>query len=570
MAAAARDEVARPNDDRPRVLVVDDERVIRLALQSKLAERFAVSTVDTAEAALDAAADRTPDVMLVDKNLPGISGIELLRRVKAEQPQIEVVLITGYASMDSAVEALRAGAFDYLVKPLPDLEVVVDRVARAAERKRLVQQRDALVERLRASEERLRLLFEQLTSGVLMTDGHGRVELANPAAAGTLGVGSPDALCGALLDTVVAGAAGLLESTADAERGQVWLELDGERRPIGYATRWMRDGAHRITVFDDLSAVVESDRRRRRAEQLALVGEMAARLSHEIKNPLGAMLVGLRVLERGGLPAGERDEAVADLLRDARKIDRSIRHLLDQARPLRFDPRPLDLSSLVRDALRPYERYCANREVALRLQPAADPIIAVLDPSWLQRVLDNLVLNAVDAAGAGGEVVVGWRPLDRGQVRRRFGAHIAAVACLEVTDDGEGIPPEQLQRIFEPFWTTKTSGTGLGLTASLELVEDSGGLLEVDSVAGRGTTFRLLLPAGDRPGFDPQSRDCPSDCPARRSPPAGAGKGCWVESGRAIKAETGSWPAVCCRCPVFCSAKLGARQPDAPGSDGED
>jgi signal transduction histidine kinase len=567
MAADGREESGRSNEGRPRVLVVDDERVIRLALQSKLAERFAVSTVDSAEAALDAAAERAPDVMLVDKNLPGIDGIELLQRIKAEQPQIEVILITGYASMDSAVEALRAGAFDYLVKPLPDLAVVVDRVSRAAERKRLVQQRDALVERLRASEERLRLVFEQLTSGVLLTDGRGRVELANPAAAGILGVAGADALRGLVLDTAIAGAADLLEPTPAAERGQVWLELDGGRRPIGYATRWMCDGEHRITVFDDLSAVVESDRRRRRAEQLALVGEMAARLSHEIKNPLGAMLVGLRVLERGDLPAGERDDAIADLLRDAEKIDRSIRQLLDQARPLHFDPRPLELSSLLRDALRSYERYCANRDVALRSQPAPGPITAVLDPSWLQRVLDNLVLNAVDAAGAGGEVTVGWHSLDSALVRRRFGETITAVACLEVSDDGPGIAPQQRRRIFEPFWTTKASGTGLGLTVSLELVEDSGGLLEVDSATGRGTTFRLLLPAGERSGFDPHRSDCPSDCPARRSPPVGSGKGCWVESGRAVKAETGFWPAACRRCPVFCSANLGARQAGAPLSN---
>lgn len=561
----------REQGDPPSVLVVDDEKVIRLALQAKLSERFSVATVGSAEEALEQIAGRPPDVMLVDKNLPGMSGIELLRKTKHEWPEIEVILITGYASIESAVEALRLGAYDYLVKPLPDLSVVADRVSRAAERKRLLAERDELVgrlhdsnqalegtsRRLERSEERFRLMFEQMTSGVMVTDRTGVVEMANPAAAGILGMDRKTDLRGLRLEAAVPGAGEMLRETPSGERGQVWLRSgQRESRPLGYATRRMEDGERRITVFSDLSAVVEADRRRRRAEQLALVGEMAARLSHEIKNPLGAMLVGLRVLERGGMPEAERKQTIQDLLEDIGRLDDVVRQLLSQSGTTRFDPYPAGLSVVVEDIVRSYRAYCQSRGVELSAETSATTITVVIDPTWLRRIVGNLLLNAADAAGAGGHVRVRTGLLESDEREKRFGAARRDVAWVEVTDDGPGIPPAERRNIFEPFWTTKSSGTGLGLTVALELIEDSGSLLEVDSREGRGTVFRVLLPAGDRPGFDPEDDSCPADCPARRSPPAGQGKGCWVEVGRAVKAETGRWPVACQRCPVFVRANL--------------
>jgi PAS domain S-box-containing protein len=148
--------------DASRVLVVDDEDVIGMVLTNALAEEFSVAVAISAEEALDVIAAHPPDVVLLDKNLPGMSGLELLKTIKRDLPQAEVILITAYASIESVVEALRLGACDYLIKPFPHLRVVVEKVRWARNRKRLMIERLQLVNRLLAINEELRRTMEDL------------------------------------------------------------------------------------------------------------------------------------------------------------------------------------------------------------------------------------------------------------------------------------------------------------------------------------------------------------------------------------------------------------------------
>jgi PAS domain S-box-containing protein len=148
--------------DASRVLVVDDEDVIGMVLSNALAEEFAVAIAINAEEALNVITAHPPDVVLLDKNLPGMSGLELLKTIKRDLPQAEVILITAYASIESAVEALRLGACDYLIKPFPHLRVVIEKVRWARNRKRLMVERLQLVNRLLAINEELRRTMEDL------------------------------------------------------------------------------------------------------------------------------------------------------------------------------------------------------------------------------------------------------------------------------------------------------------------------------------------------------------------------------------------------------------------------
>jgi putative nucleotidyltransferase with HDIG domain len=152
-----------------RVLVVDDEEVIRTVLQAALQDDFRLAFAESAEQALRFMERTGADVLLVDKNLPGRSGLELLRQVKQRWTESEVIVMTGYASLESAIEALRLGAYDYLMKPFDDLALVIEKVRRAAEKRELQLERRQLIDQLLASNQELIQAQERLRLGYFET-----------------------------------------------------------------------------------------------------------------------------------------------------------------------------------------------------------------------------------------------------------------------------------------------------------------------------------------------------------------------------------------------------------------
>ncbi len=139
-----------------RVLIVDDEEVIRRLLYETLSPEYALASTETAEQAYDFIEEHNADVVLVDKNLPGLTGLDLLKQVKSRSPDVEVIVITGYASLESALDALRLGAYDYLLKPFDDISIVSEKVRRAIEKRELAKERNGLLEQLMVSNKELR------------------------------------------------------------------------------------------------------------------------------------------------------------------------------------------------------------------------------------------------------------------------------------------------------------------------------------------------------------------------------------------------------------------------------
>jgi len=151
------------------VLVVDDEEIVCVVLEEALSAHFAIALVKSAEEAVTYFVNAPPDVLLVDKNLPGMSGIDLLRQSKELNPDCEVVVITGYASLESAIEALRLGAYDYLMKPFDDIEIVLEKVRKAGEKHDLSSERRQLMDQIIASNHELRDAHDRLSRAYLQT-----------------------------------------------------------------------------------------------------------------------------------------------------------------------------------------------------------------------------------------------------------------------------------------------------------------------------------------------------------------------------------------------------------------
>ncbi|QOJ01698.1 MAG: two-component sensor histidine kinase [Phycisphaeraceae bacterium] len=248
-----------------------------------------------------------------------------------------------------------------------------------------------------------------------------------------------------------------------------------------------------------LNRVRAAERRARAAERMAEVGAMTGGLAHEIKNPLStiglnAQLLGEAVGELNA-PREEKDRLsrrVDALRREADRLRGILTDFLEYAGALRIDPQRSDLNAAVGEMVDFFMPQAERGGVKLVSEPAPGPLTAMVDVAAFKQALLNLMLNAVQAMGSSGRGVP--RLLT---VRTRAGrdAEGRQASVVEVVDTGPGMPPEVLSKVFEPYFTTKPGGTGLGLPTTRRLIEAHGGRVEVSSEPGRGTTFRLVLPS---------------------------------------------------------------------------
>jgi signal transduction histidine kinase len=263
-----------------------------------------------------------------------------------------------------------------------------------------------------------------------------------------------------------------------------------------------------VNLFESLAAqigIVQQNslvyQRMQERDRLAAIGQMAARLAHEIKNPLGAIKGAAQLLadpipESTDIDPSSR-EFLGIILEEVDRLDRVVGSVLDYARPTRGNPAPVDVNGVAR---RTITILSSNRDddVTIGLDLFDDLPRVRVDAEQLRQVLMNLVRNATQAMNGRGQVVVSTRPRAAG---RRDS--LPKWVELSVTDSGPGISQKVLKNLFTPFYTTKNQGTGLGLAISQRIVTDAGGTIEVDTREGAGTTFTVVLPAFGDPLSSP-------------------------------------------------------------------
>ena len=467
-----------------RVLIVDDDA----ALAENVAEIVSGLGVETSvtgdrRGALALAARGDFDVALIDVRLPDGDGMALLDPLRTRSPFIQLVLVTGNATLEGAIAAVRGDAFAYVLKPVspPDL---LDTVRRALDQAGLYRERERLRAELERSEKRHRELVESMPAFVLALDEEGRITTWNRQL--ELITGSPRS---EMLGTDGANLVGV-----DERPRNLPLRSGGARR-----VRWSRaempgpDGRPSVyAVGIDVTEEEEILRRLLRAERLAAVGTLAAGLAHEVRNPLNSASLQLTLLERK-LERGDGAATTTPIARiikgEIDRLDRLVRDFLAFAKPSPFDPRPVDLRVLfasVVDLIGP-EAESAAVEIAVEIAEGLPAVAG--DPERLRQVLLNLTRNAREAmTGSGGHLVLRARPGTDGE--NGAGASPSMIE-VDVQDDGPGFS-EQLP-IFDAFFTTKDHGTGLGLSLVHRIVTDHGGTIRVSSRPGR-TCFTIALP----------------------------------------------------------------------------
>jgi signal transduction histidine kinase len=331
------------------------------------------------------------DVAVIDINLPGKSGVQLLQKLCSADTYVPVIMITGEPNLSVIPEIVRAGAYDFIAKPIVK-DVLLNAVARAAEKKRLTDEKRRL-------EEEIKRYAEELESRVA-------------------------------------------ERTAE---------------------------------------LVETHKRLVHQERIAALGRAAAQVAHEVKNPLAGLLLYSLHLKSKAENFSDSEASLVDKIVDTiNQLIRRVEQILGFARPVNLSPRPGELNQIINhvlELLRP--QLTANKvEVRLSLDQKST---AMIDEASMNGALMNLILNAIEAMPKGGTLSV-TTDTTGGTLR------------LEIADTGRGISEEEAKNIFEPFYTTKEQGLGLGMPYAKKIIEQHGGTISVESRVGEGTAISISLP----------------------------------------------------------------------------
>ena len=332
-----------------------------------------------------------------------------------------------------------------------------------------------------------------LSAGLVTTTLDGTMTSINDAACEILGIGTP-APVGQRLEGLIPGMAAVMAE--DLSLGRVIRQeveaahANGSPRCLAVAATPLSDHTGRIVGrvihFQDLTELRSMEGAVRRSERLAGIGRLAANIAHEIRNPLASISGSVEVLRKQPGTDAEARQLIDIAVREVDRVNELISGLLDYARPRTEDRQRLDLGEMVTEIAKVFEQERRSAEV--RVVVDAEPGVAVEGASGqLRQVLWNLLRNAVTAMPGGGRV--------RLAVSRRDRTNGASEAVLSVSDTGIGIPHEDLDHIFEPFFSRRADGTGLGLAITARIVEDHKGSIEVSSEVGKGTTFVIHFAA---------------------------------------------------------------------------
>jgi two-component system cell cycle sensor histidine kinase/response regulator CckA len=454
------------------ILVVDDDAQMLRTITDILRLRgYSPVMAGTGEKALELARAMTeaPAVALVDLRLPDMDGMDLVGRLREIASLTQVVILTGNASVDSAVRALREDSNDYLVKPVqPDQ--LVGTIERAGER---WQRRRAEVG-MRESEERLRLIFDHVSDALFIADDLGHVLDANPAAC---------ALAGKSIEDLQALTIGKVLPDDDGRA----LDIRSTAFAPGVLVYTVRDLTRQRKLEDQLV----------QAQKMEAVGQLAGGVAHDFNNLLTVIMSYSSLL----LSDPETHQSVRGDIQEisdaAERAAALTRQLLAFSRKQVLQLRPINLNAVVTDVEKMLRRLIGE-DISLRTHLDADLALINADPGQLEQVLINLAVNARDAMPGGGALTI---TTDNAVLSEEFGErHLGAspgkYVMLAVSDTGTGMTREVQQRLFEPFYTTKGpgKGTGLGLATVHGIVKQSGGDVYVYSELGHGTTFKVYFP----------------------------------------------------------------------------
>ncbi len=345
-------------------------------------------------------------------------------------------------------------------------------------------------------------ILESLGGGVVAVDSEGFITLFSRAASEILGLNASDVVGHPYSEVVGDCASDILHTLATGESARseekVLTRSDGRQVPVRFNTARVQgddgevEGA--VETFEDISKLKELTRQVSRVSTLTALGEMAATVAHEIRNPLGGIGGFAGLLERDLSFDDPRRRLVKKVIEGVESLNRMVTNLLNYTRPLQLNKRPVDLVQVVEDSIGFFEIDAGNRleNVELVRKYSDSEVSCNVDPEQIQQIMLNLLHNAVQVMPSGGCVKIGLSEVE-GSIDSRTSLDTQCVS-LSVSDSGIGMTEEVKTKLFMPFFTTKEDGNGLGLATAKKVIEAHGGEIQVESELDRASVFTIFIP----------------------------------------------------------------------------
>lgn len=520
------------------IIIIDDEGGI-VKLCQRLLERAnysAVGVTDPSEG-LDILRERQFDLLLVDIRMPGLDGFKVIEQARQMQPDIAVVIMTGYGTLETAIKALRQGADGLILKPFEQGEDLVKAVRDALKERQQKQE----VSRLRAirpllnitetlfAETRKEALIDLVLNAILghLRSDHAAIYQRKPgdsfiqlmkasgkhlpeeharAKSGILGkadhwkipiwinsqgpgdvefkkVLEENGFSGVVCIPIERGDGSLIFTAARNDERPGYELVDVEM--FGLLARQADVALENARLYDELRDYVrqieQSQRALIQAEKMSAVGRLTASIAHEVNNPLQAVQNCLHLSERAELSEAKRSEYLTMAKNELERLMNTVQRMLDFYRPGALQRKLTNVEELLNNVLALLEKQLSGQNIVVEVIIPPDlPEVRVVQ-NQIQQVFFNLILNAMGAMDEGGTLSISAKTIETNLV-------------IEFQDSGPGVQPEIRETIFEPFVSSSEDGTGLGLSVSYGILTAHGGRLELLNDVKQGACFRVIIP----------------------------------------------------------------------------
>ena len=502
-----------------KVLLVDDDEddyVITRDLISQIRERrYHLDWINNYDAALPAIRRQEHDICLLDYRLGERTGLELLRESQSLNVRAPMILLTGQGDHEIDMEAMKAGAADYLIKGQLNANTLERAIRYAIEGKRAE-------ERLRRDRDLISRIMETSPVGIVVANQAGKITFANHQAEEVLCLAKDAIPQGtySVLDWRMTDADGnplpgqalplknVLESGKPAQDIHHAIDRsDSHRKLLSTNATPLFDAAGKIDgmviTVEDITERLMLEAQLRQSQKMESVGQLAAGVAHDINNILTVIQGHAGLLLNAVPPGADSARSIKQISAASERAASFIRQLLTFSRKQIFRSKIIDLNAVLQNLKGMLPRLIGE-DITLETHCQPDLPCIQADTGMVEQIVMNLAANARDAMPKGGklQITTSVAEIDAAYVRQHPEARVGWFVCFTVSDTGCGMDHQVLRRVFEPFFTTKEvgKGTGLGLATVYGVVKQHHGWIEVQSEIGVGTTFKVLLPVAGKAG----------------------------------------------------------------------